>query len=63
MGSEGGNRETMWTLRDTKCGLISNYVPHEVWLYLFQYLNFREITLQSLLKKYPPFLKPDCQRL
>lgn len=55
MGSEGGDRETMWTLSDTKCGLISDYVSHEVWLYLFQSLNFHEITLQIPILTPPPF--------
>ena len=54
MGSEGGDRETMWTLSDTKCALISDYVPHEVWLYLFQSLNFHEITLQILFLTHTP---------
>lgn len=46
MGSEGVDRETMWTQRETKCGLISNYVSHEVWLYLSRPFNFCEITLK-----------------
>ena len=50
MGSEGGDRETMWTLRETKCGLISNYVSHDVWLHLFQPLNFHERAVQIIFK-------------